>query len=115
MHHLIAPSARTGSKVNQNTSFWCSARCDRRWAEVSSRQVASSLFQSFLKNRPTSSSTRAVSPRYGTFTLVIEELPGPINAVLEASALSHYMQNRVLAIQAGQSYDGQDFQLQATS
>ncbi len=51
----------------------------------------------------------------GTFTLVIEELPGPINAVLEASALSHYMQNRVLAIQAGQSYDGQDFQLQATS
>ncbi len=51
----------------------------------------------------------------GTFTLVIEELPGPINAVLEASALGHYMQNRILNLMPGLDYDGQDFQLQATS
>lgn len=47
----------------------------------------------------------------GAFVLIAEGLEGPINASLEVSAMSFMTNVRNLTIEPGQTYDGEDFEL----
>lgn len=47
----------------------------------------------------------------GTYTLATDDLPGTINAVIEASAAGYVPQSRNITLEPGQTYEGEDFQL----